>query len=100
MNGKLFKPHCTSSSSKTYHGDQWVTAEVEVHGNKSIKHFIEGELVLEYTKPQLDERDEDAAKLIEQAGGEKMLSSGKISLQAESHPVEFRKIEIRKLENE
>ena len=26
MNGELFLPHCTSSSSETYHGDQWVTA--------------------------------------------------------------------------
>jgi hypothetical protein len=99
MDGKLLKRHCTNSSSKTYHGDQWVTAEVEVRGNKSIKHFIEGELVLEYTQPQLDESDADAAKLIEQAGGNKMLSGGSISLQAESHPVDFRKIELRKLED-
>jgi len=98
MDGKLLKRHCTDSSSKTYHGDQWVTAEVEVRGNKSIKHFVEGELVLEYTQPQLDETDKDAAKLIEQAGGDKMLSGGSISLQAESHPVEFRKVELRKLD--
>lgn len=97
MNGKLFKPHCTSSSSKTYHGEQWVTAEVEVRGNESVKHFINGELVLEYTNPQLDERDANAANLIEQAGGEKMLSGGSISLQSESHPIDFRKVELREL---
>ena len=99
MDGKLLKRHCTDSKSKTYHGEQWVTAEVEVRGNKSIKHFVQGELVLEYAQPQLDEGDEDAAKLIEQAGGDKMLSGGSISLQAESHPVEFRKIELRKLDD-
>lgn len=98
LGGELLKRHCTNSSSKTYHGNQWVTAEVEVRGNKSIKHLIEGELVLEYTQPQLDETDEDAAKLIEKAGGNKMLSGGSISLQAESHPVEFRKVELRKLD--
>ena len=98
MDGTLVKRHCTDSSSKTYHGDQWVTAEVEVRGNKSIKHFVEGELVLEYSQPQLDETDADAAKLIEQAGGNKMLAGGSISLQAESHPVEFRKVELRKLD--
>ena len=27
--GKLFRPHCTKSSSKTYHGDGWVTASPE-----------------------------------------------------------------------
>ncbi len=91
--GKLFKPHCTSSSSQTYHGQQWVTAEVEVRGNEVIKHIIDGKVVLEYTQPQLDERDKHAKALAEQAGTEQ-LSEGTISLQSESHPVEFRKVEL------
>ncbi|MCK4292938.1 MAG: DUF1080 domain-containing protein [Planctomycetes bacterium] len=96
MDGKLVKRHCTSSSSKTYHGDQWVTLEIEVHGNDTIKHIVNGEVVLEYEKPQLDENDRDAQKLIKD--GNKMLHEGYISLQAESHPVEFRKVEILALE--
>ena len=95
--GKLFLPHCTSSSSKTYHGDQWVTAEVEVRGNAVIKHILDGETVLEYSKPQLDERDEHAAEL-GKAAGTMMLSGGSISLQSESHGVEFRKVEIMELQ--
>jgi len=98
MDGKLFTPHCTGSSSKTYHGDQWVTVEIEVHGNGVIKHLIDGEVVLQYEQPQLDENDGDAKKLIEAAGGDKMLRGGYISLQSESHPVEFRKVEIRLLD--
>jgi hypothetical protein len=97
IDGKLVTRHCNSSSSKTYHGDQWVTVEVEVHGNKLIKHVIDGKTVMEYTEPQLDEKDADAAKLIKD--GDKMLHGGSISLQAESHPVEFRKVELRKLED-
>lgn len=96
MQGKLVTRHCNSSRSKTYHGDQWVTVEVEVHGNKLIRHFVESQPVLEYSQPQLDETDADARKLIE--NGEKMLDGGTISLQSESHPVEFRKVELRKLE--
>jgi hypothetical protein len=96
MGGKLITQHCTESTSKTYHGDQWVTAEVEVRGNTSIKHFVEGEVVLAYTEPQLDESDASAKKLLK--GGDKMLRDGYISLQAESHPVEFRKVELMKLE--
>lgn len=92
MNGELFTPHCTNSRSKTYHGDQWVKVEVEVKGNDFIQHFVNGEAVLEYEKPQLDPKDEDAQKLIKD--GNLMLSSGTISLQSESHPVEFRNIEI------
>ena len=97
MNGELITDHCISSSSKTYHGDQWVTAEIEVHGNSKIKHIINGEVVFEYEKPQLDEDDEYAQKLIRE-GQNLMLSEGYIALQAESHPTEFRKIEILELE--
>lgn len=92
MDGKLVTRHCTDSTSKTYHGDQWVTAEVEVHGGKNIKHFINGELVLEYELPQLDPADSYAKKLIKDGG--LIINEGYISLQSESHPVEFRKIEI------
>jgi len=92
MEGKLVTRHCTSSKSKTYHGEQWVKAQVEVLGNETIKHIVNGEVVMEYEKPQLDERDAEAKKLIKD--GDKMLSEGYISLQSESHPVEFRKIEI------
>lgn len=96
LNGKLHRPHCTNSTSRTYRGDQWVTVEVEVHGDGTIKHIIDGKTVLEYTKPQLDERDADAKKLIPGNGG-LLLKEGYISLQSESHPVEFRKVEIMKL---
>jgi hypothetical protein len=98
MDDELFKPHCTKSSSKTYHGDRWVTAEVEVRGHEVIRHIIEGETVLEYTKPVLDGEHPEAAKMIEKAGGNIALSGGTISLQSESHPVEFRAVEILVLE--
>ena len=77
---------------------QWVTVEVEVHGDKTIKHIIDGKVILSYDQPQLDPRDPDAAKLIDAADGKKLLSEGYISLQSESHPVEFRKVELLPLE--
>ena len=92
MEGKLVTRHCIDSSSKTYHGDQWVTMAVEVRGSTAIKHIVNGEIVLEYDNPQLDENDPDTRKLMKE--DDKMLHDGYISLQAESHPVEFRKIEI------
>jgi len=94
MGGELITQHCTSSRSETYHGDQWVTVEVEVRGNEVVRHLIDGEVVMEYQRPQLDPRDPNARRLIEKAGGDLMLSSGTISLQAESHPTHFRKIEL------
>jgi hypothetical protein len=98
MNGKLITQHCNDSKSRTYHGDQWVTIEVEVRGNSSIRHKYEGQTVIEYTQPQLDDGDQYAKKLLAQ-GAPKMLHEGYLCLQAESHPVEFRKVEIKLLKD-
>jgi hypothetical protein len=95
--GRLHTQHCTNSTSETYHGDQWVTCEVEAHGGKLIRHKINGKTVIEYTEPQLDERDADGKRLLD-AGQPKMITGGTISLQSESHPVEFRKVELMELD--
>ncbi len=95
IDGKLDKRHCIDSSSPTFHGNQWVSAQVEVHGSRLIRHSINGQPVLEYGQPQLDETDPDARRLI--AAGQNQLDRGTISVQAESHPFEFRKIELRQL---
>jgi hypothetical protein len=96
INGKLHTQHCTNSSSDTFLNDQWVTAEIEVHGNKLVRHKVNGKTVIEYSEPQLDPNDADAKRLLD-AGQPKPLTGGTISLQSESHPVEFRKVELRKL---
>jgi hypothetical protein len=98
MNGKLILDHCTSSASKTFRDEQWVTVEVEVRGGEVIRHFVNGEKVLEYNLPQLDERDGDYHKLLP-PDGNKILSRGSISLQSESHPIDFRKVELKILKD-
>jgi len=95
--GKLYTPHTLNSSSKTYHGDQWVTVEIEARGSQTIIHRIDGETVLSYDKPQYDPKDGDAKKLIEAAGGKLLIEGGTLSLQSESAPVDFRKVEIKAL---
>lgn len=97
IDGTLRTEHCIVSKSETYHGDQWVTLEIEVHGSELIKHIINGKTVMTYAQPQLDPNDADAKKLI--TDGNLLLSEGYIALQAESHPVEFRKVQLRPLEN-
>lgn len=97
MDGKLIEQHCTISKSKTYAGDQWVDVEVEVHGGEIIRHFVDGVEVMHYEKPQLDPRDKTYEKLL-RADGNKLLTKGTISLQAESGPTDFRKIELLVLE--
>lgn len=83
LNGVLNKEHCIYSSSDTYHGDQWVTAELIVHGSELAQHIINGKMVFEYTNLQLD----DGTPLVE----------GFIALQAESHPTDFRSVRVLNL---
>jgi hypothetical protein len=88
--GKIITQHCTDSKSQTYNGDQWVRVEALVLADSLVIHYVNGEEVMRYEKPQTDP-----------AKGEKegtFLKSGSISLQAESHPTDFRKIEIIDLE--
>jgi len=96
LDGKLHTPHVTNSTSQTYPVGEWVAVEVEVHGDKLIRHKINGESVLDYGGSQLDEKDADAKRLIA-AGASKNITGGTISLQSESHPVEFRKVELKRL---
>ncbi|MEE8154607.1 MAG: family 16 glycoside hydrolase [Phycisphaerales bacterium] len=93
-NGELDLRHCINSESKTFRGDQWVKMRIEVQGSELIRHFINGEEVMHYTQPQLDDRDRDAQVLIDQREGDKLLTGGTISLQAESHGTEFRRIRL------
>lgn len=91
--GKLFTPHCLDSKSKTYHGDQWVTADFLVLGDSVIKHIIDKEVVLEYTKPQIGGGNvSNYDPKMKQDG--KALTGGYISLQSESHPIEFKTVKL------
>lgn len=96
MNGKLETAHCVSSSSKTIDGDQWVRVEVEVHGDGVIRHKVNGETVLTYEKPQIGGGNVSNYDPVVKKDGQ-LLAGGSISLQAESHPVEFRKVELLNL---
>ena len=93
MNNELVTTHCIDSSSKTYYGNQWVDLEIEVLNDSLITHYINGEKVLEYNHPIIGG---EYNSLIELDG--KALNEGYISLQSESHPIEFKNIMILKLD--
>lgn len=97
MDGKLVTQHCINSTSATFHGDQWVRAEVMVLGDAVVKHFANGIEVLSYEKPQVGGGNVDNQELVFGKPG-MPLKQGTISLQSESHPVEFKNIEILNLE--
>ena len=97
MDGKLETRHCINSKSKTYEGDQWVRVEVLVHGDELMRHYVEGEPVLEYTKPQIGGGNVSPVDPKVKVDGTP-LTGGYISIQAETAPVDFRKIEVLNLE--
>jgi hypothetical protein len=84
--------YCTPPTVKrTFHGDQWVTLEIDVN-NGLITHYINGERILSYSNPTYDPKNEIAKTMI--ADGNTSVTGGYISLQSNSHPIDFRKIEL------
>ncbi len=94
--GKLFTPHCLNSTSRTYDGEQWVRVEVVVKGGESIDHRVEGVSVLKYERPQVGGGNVSKHDPGVKVDG-RLLEEGSISLQSESHPVQFRKVELLNL---
>ena len=97
MNGELITNHCISSNSETYYGDQWVNLEVMVIRDSIITHKINGNEVLSYMSPQIGGNLDDYSSEWQAKSGQ-LLKGGYISLQSESHPVEFRNIELLELD--
>jgi hypothetical protein len=96
MDGKLFTPHCVNSKSRTYHGEQWVRVEVLVLGDSLVRHSVNGDTVLEYSKPQVGGGTVNHFDPAVKQDGTP-LTEGYIALQSESHPIDFRKVEILNL---
>ncbi len=107
QNGKLVDVHCLDSDSKYFDQNLWVNAEVIVLGDSIIHHIVNGDTVLTYEHPTVDHNltgrfmnwtKEDAADSVQWMQKQGMrLSEGYIALQAESHPIQFRKIELLNL---
>jgi hypothetical protein len=108
--GEIDYRHCINSSSRTYDGDQWVSVEVVVMGDEYIAHLIENDTVLRYEHPQIggafinkNQKGKDWESMgvtnkeewIAKEG--QYLSEGYIALQAESHPIDFKNIELLNL---
>lgn len=96
LGDSLHTVHCTSSSSKTFRGDQWVTVEMIVYADSIIHHLVEGDTVLTYYNPTIGGDhlgDSDTTRFLPGT----LLTEGYIAIQAESHDTDFRKIELLNL---
>ena len=93
--GSFSNEHCIGSTSKYYFDNEWVTLDIVVHGGKSISHVIEGDTILIITKPQI------GGNLLPEnypVPVGTILDDGYIALQAEGQNIDFRKVELKILE--
>lgn len=88
--------HCVRSSSKTYKWDEWIRGELIVYGDSLVKHIVNGETVLQYTKPQIGGGVAKGFNPDIKIDG-KPLTEGYIALQAEGQGIEFKDILIKEL---
>jgi hypothetical protein len=96
MNGVLVEEHCISSTSPTFHSEEWVTVDLLVLADSLIAHVIDGDTVISYSRPVIgggvvNGFDES----VKQDGTP--LTRGYIALQSESHPIQFRQVLLRRI---
>ena len=94
LDGEITKEHCIPSQTRAAPAGTWVNFELEVRGSKLARLFVDGSEAFVLTDPEFDVTDPDVARL--QLEGP--VGSGYFALQAESHPVAFRKIELMRLD--
>jgi hypothetical protein len=93
MNDTLVRAHCINSRSRTFHGDGWVRAEAMVLGDSVVKHIVDGDTVLTYHRPQMGGGAANGLSPGVMREGA-LLAQGYIALQAETAPIDFRKVEL------
>ncbi len=92
IDGKRNTLYCTPPTvKKTIDGEVWATAEIEVRDGH-ITHYVNGEPVLSFDNPHFDTSNANVKRL--NIAGNDLVTDGYISLQSNSHPMDFRKIEI------
>ncbi len=89
----VVRRHCVNSNSETYYGEEWVALEI-IATKESVTHKINGKIVITYAKPFIGGHFLDATSKETQLKDGQLLTGGYISLQSESHPIEFKDIEI------
>lgn len=94
--GEFNETHCIESSSPTFYGDQWVTVEALVLGSEKIVHYVNGVKVMEYANVTYGGGVVNGHNPEMKPDGEP-IASGYISLQSESHPIQFRRVAVLNL---
>ncbi|MBN8578290.1 MAG: DUF1080 domain-containing protein [Cytophagales bacterium] len=95
--GEVYPGHCLNSTSKTYGKNEWVQAELIVWGDSLITQIINGDTVLQYSKPTMGGGVVNGYDSTLWKPGTP-LTAGFIALQSEGQPINFRNVKLRELE--
>lgn len=90
----LTRRHCVNSMVAARQAGEWAIFELEVRGGSLISLKIDDQKAMRLTDPVFDTSDPDVKRL----GLSGPMTSGFIALQAESHAVRFKDIELLRLE--
>jgi hypothetical protein len=85
--------HCIQAAAPTVDGDRWVTADVLVQGGERIVHYIDGVPVIEYGDVTYGGGNVNGHRPEDKPDG-RPLGGGYLALQSESHPIQFRRVEL------
>jgi hypothetical protein len=92
IKGKVNESFCTPPDVKrTFHGDQWVTLEIDSKDGKFI-HYVNGEEIMRFENPRYNPKHEYGKKFLTDSNP--IIKDGYISIQSNSHPIDIRKVEI------
>lgn len=87
--------HCISANSKYFYDGEWVNLDIIVDGGKSITNIVNGDTVLVCSHPQI------GGFLLPEnypLSEGTLLEDGYIALQSEGQPLEFRRVDLKKLD--
>ncbi len=93
MKDKRIEPHCTNAAAPTFYGEEWVILEIDVTP-EAIIHYVNGQEVMRYHSPEIGGGVVNGYDTEIKKDG-MPISSGSISLQSESHPIDFRRVDIK-----
>ena len=96
IDGTLVTEHCPQTSKVAVAPGRVDAVRSRGARQRPGPHRVNGVVTAEYAKPQYDPTDEDGQRVM--GGGPLELSEGYVALQAESHPVQFRNVELLVLE--
>lgn len=92
-NGQLDTRHCINATGRALPKDVWVRAEALVLGDSIVRHIINGDTVLTYTRPQIGGGTVSGHDSAMKQDG-KVLSEGYLALQSEGQPINFRNVRL------